>query len=257
MAATISSASIDDHPAPPELWHSLSEGVRALFECQQLLIAGPVLKRAPKGDGHPIMTLPGFGGADGCMAPLRRWMNRWGYDARPWGLGRNFPKYRMSSLEDAMQFREKMVERAAKNLEAIFIETGSKVSLVGWSLGGIYAHELGQRHPEWVRQVITLGTPHGDPRGTAAWDIMRKLYNSDVPEEVQDVSGWIAANNVELQVPMTVIFSPTDGIVSQEIAMINHPMVKHLAVDSSHLGFAMNPRVYWLLAKELAKALPD
>ena len=82
---------------------------------------------------------------------------------------------------------------------------------------------------------------------------MRKLYNSEVPEEVQDVSGWVAANHEGQKVPMTVIFSPTDGIVGQEVAMLNHPTVKHLAVNSSHLGFAMNPRVYWLLAKELAR----
>lgn len=253
MPTTFSSAPRDDHPAPPELWHSLSEGIRALFECQQLLLASPLLKRAPKGDGHPVMTLPGFGGADGCMAPLRGWMKRWGYDARPWKLGRNFPKYKMSSLDEAMLFREKMVERAARQLETVFNETGQKVSLVGWSMGGLYAHELGQRHPEWVRRVVTLGTPHGDPRGTAAWNIMRRAYRSEVPEELQDVSSWVNVNTDGQKVPMTVIFSPTDGIVSQEVAMISHPKVRHLAVNSSHLGFAMNPRVYWLLAKELAK----
>lgn len=255
MPSSIPSAPLDDHPAPPELWHSLSEGVRALFECQQLLLARPFLKRAPQGDGHPVMTLPGFGGADGCMAPLRSWITRWGYDARPWELGRNFPKYKMSSLDEAMLFREKMVARAARQLEKIYLETGQKVSLVGWSLGGIYAHELGQLHPEWVRRVITLGTPHGDPRGTAAWDIMRRAYNSNVPEEVQDISGWLVANAGEQKVPMTVIFSPTDGIVSQEVAMIGHPSVRHLAVNSSHLGFAINPKVYWLLAKELARTV--
>lgn len=240
-------------PDPPALWHSLSEGLRALFECQQLLLASPLLRRAPRGDGHPVMTLPGFGGADGCMAPLRGWINRWGYDARPWTLGRNFPKYRLASLEDAMGFREKMVQRAAKQVEKIFRETGQKVSLVGWSMGGLYAHELGQLYPQWVRQVVTLGTPHGDPRGTAAWNLMRRIYNSDVPEEMQDVSGWVAANTAGQKVPMTVIFSPSDGIVSQEVAMLNHPDVRHLAVNSSHLGFAMNPRVYWLLARQLAK----
>ncbi len=241
------------HPEPPELWHSLSEGARALLEVNQLLLSRPLLQRMPRGDGHPVMTLPGFGGADGCMAPLRGWLNRWGYDARPWNLGRNFPKYRMTSLDAAMDFREKMVMRAARELEKIFAETGDKVSLIGWSMGGLYAHELGQKHPEWVRQVITLGTPHGDPRGTAAWDIMRRLYNSEVPEEVQDISGWMGTNMENVAVPVTVIFSPTDGIVSQEVATLRHANVNHLAVNSSHLGFALNPRVYRLIGRQLAR----
>lgn len=243
----------DEHPEPPELWHSLSEGARALWEAQQLLFARPLLRRAPRGDGHPVMTLPGFGGADGSMAPLRAWLQRWGYDARPWNLGRNFPKYRMDSLDAAMLFREKMVKRAARELEKIYRETGQKVTLVGWSLGGIYAHELGILHPQWVRQVVTLGTPHGDPRGTAAWGIMRRVYNSNVPVEVQDISGWLSSSLTPLKVPMTVIFSPTDGIVSQEVAMLKDPGVTHLAVNSSHVGFALNPKVYWLIAKQLAK----
>ncbi len=241
------------HPEPPELWHSLSEVMRAMFESQQLLLARPMLRRIPRGDGHPVMTLPGFGGADGCMAPLRVWLKRWGYDARPWNLGRNFPKYRMSSLDAAMVFREKMVMRAGRELEKIYRETGQKVTLIGWSLGGLYAHELGQKHPQWVRHVITLGTPHGDPRGTAAWDIMRRFYNSDVPEEVQDVSGWVSTNCENVEVPVTVIFSPTDGIVSQEVAMLRHAEVNHLAVNSSHIGFALNPRVYRLIGKQLAR----
>lgn len=244
-----------DHPAPPPLKHSLSEGVRALVECQQLLIASPFLSMAPKGDGHPVMTLPGFGGADGCMAPLRRWLNRWGYDARPWELGRNFPKYRMTCLDDALVFREKMVMRAARRIEDIYQETGQKVSLVGWSLGGIYADELAHSHPQWVRNVITLGTPHGDPRGTAAWNIMRRVYRSEVPEESQDITGWLAAaGDRQRRVPTTALYSAYDGIVSEKVAQLEPGRnVDNIRVKSSHLGFAMNPRVYWQVAKRLAE----
>ena len=99
------------HPEPPELWHSLSEGARALLEVNQLLLSRALLQRMPRGDGHPVMTLPGFGGADGCMAPLRSWLNRWGYDARPWNLGRNFPKYRMTSLDAAMAMSSSSLKR--------------------------------------------------------------------------------------------------------------------------------------------------
>ncbi|WP_273908748.1 esterase/lipase family protein, partial [Enterobacter bugandensis] len=49
---------------------------------------------------------------------------------------------------------------------------GSKISLVGWSLGGLYARQLAKMMPERVRQVITLGSPFaGDPRSTNAWRV--------------------------------------------------------------------------------------
>ncbi len=201
------------------------------------------------------MTLPGFGGADGCMSSLRGWLDRWGYDARPWKLGRNFPNYRMSSLDDAMVFREKMVARAAQRIEAIYEETGQRLSLIGWSLGGLYACELAAAHPKWVRHAITLGTPHGDPRGTAAWNLLQRAYHTNGEESDLNIEHWVSLHRGRHHsVPVTVVYSPSDGVVASSVATLDdQENVEHYQVRSSHLGFAINPHVYWLIAKLLAE----
>lgn len=250
---------LDVHPAPPPVRHSLLEGIRALLELQQLIIASPILSRAPKGDGHPVMTLPGFGGADGSMALLRRWLTTWGYDAHPWELGRNFPVNRVGSMKEAMAFRKKMVARAGQRVKKIHEDTGEKVSLIGWSLGGVYACQIAQEHPEWIRRVITLGTPHGDPRGTIAWNILKRVYGSETPERARDMAKWLAVSNGRKHtVPVSVIYSPCDGIVSTEVArLMNDRNVEHICVRSSHVGFGINPRVYWQIARRLAIKVPS
>ena len=57
-------------------------------------------------------------------------------------------------------------------LTEIHAATGRKVSIVGWSLGGVYARDLALQAPDMVRSVITLGSPFanditGDQRDAA------------------------------------------------------------------------------------------
>lgn len=86
--------------------------------------------RAPKGDGHPVLALPGFLASDLSMAPMRRYLQVLGYDARAWKVGRNLGNIagKRAALRD-------LVRRICET-------TGRKVSVVGWSLGGIYARDL-------------------------------------------------------------------------------------------------------------------
>ncbi len=141
---------------PPGLGMMLAE-VRGIFEFNASLLLSPLLMRAPRGDGHPVLALPGFLASDLSMAPLRRYLSELGYDAHAWEMGRN--------TRGLTQMRAGLRDR----LSAIHATTGRKVSIVGWSLGGIYARDLALWAPEMVRSVITLGSPFaGDVRATNA-----------------------------------------------------------------------------------------
>ncbi|MCZ6828675.1 MAG: alpha/beta fold hydrolase, partial [Gammaproteobacteria bacterium] len=154
------------YPAPPRLSHSVMELGRIFLEVSSGYLLQPLLKALPRGDGHSVMTLPGYMGADGSMASLRKFLDRQGYTGMPWGQGRNVPDAGMNNMEQALEFRRAMEETLAQTLKTEMRRTGRRVSLVGWSLGGLYATGLAHRYPDLVRQVVTMGTPFGDPRAT-------------------------------------------------------------------------------------------
>jgi hypothetical protein len=244
------------HPEPPPAWLALLEAPRVLSEFSGLLCSLPWLTRVPRGDGHPVITIPAFAADDWATFPLRSYLDHIGYDARPWQLGLNYRKERITRIDDVSEFRAKMEAKLLGRIKAIVNETGQKVSLVGWSLGGIYANALACRHPALLRRVITLGAPYGDPRGTKAWKLLQKLNRSDVPEEVQDFDGWLRKANGRRRVPTTVIYSPSDGIVAEAVARLTESRyVENVPVHSSHVGLALNPFVYRVIAERLA--LPD
>jgi pimeloyl-ACP methyl ester carboxylesterase len=247
-----------DHPEPPSTKRLLMEFPIASKELMSLGNKRwkKLLQDAPAGDGHSVMTIPGFGGGDGSMAFLRRYLARLGYRSEPWELGTNMPKGRVTMMDDIMEFCEQMEADIAKRAEVLAEQTRDKVSLIGWSLGGIYANSLAQTRPDIIRQVITLGSPLGDPRGTSTWNILKRMNRSDVPEDMQDVSPWLRRRDQqgERKVHTTILYSETDGAVSKESAMIrDHHLVENIKVASSHIGFAHNPLVYWIIADRLSQ----
>nr|MBP6701385.1 hypothetical protein [Halioglobus sp.] len=121
---------------PPRLRHSVMEFGRVVLEMSSTALLAPVLKTLPRGDGHTIMTIPGFMGADGSTSRLRKFLTGRGYKAIPWGLGRNGAEVRPASLDEFLEHRYQTENLIAEKLEAEFIATGRKVSLIGWSLGG-------------------------------------------------------------------------------------------------------------------------
>ena len=218
------------------------------------------LNDIPAGDGHPVMTLPGFGGGDGSMAILRRFLEKNGYQAQPWELGTNFTKERVTTMDAVLTFCQQKESQIVDRLKAITDATGEKVSLIGWSLGGVYANSVAQTHPELVRQIITLGSPIGDPRGTSTWDILKRMNRSDVPDADQIVDGWLERKEGlgERKVRTSILYSLSDGAVSRGSAVIeNHPLVDNIEVTSSHVGFAHNPLVYYVIAERLSQDLLD
>ncbi len=159
-----------DRLRPPGLGLLLAEA-RSLFELNLSLLLSPVLMRAPRGDGHPVLALPGFLASDLSMAPMRRYLSELGYDAHALRMGRNLGG--MSRMRQGLRAR----------LAEIHAASGRKVSLVGWSLGGVYARHLALEAPEMVRNVITLGSPFAnDVRATNA----TALYEMMSGERVED-----------------------------------------------------------------------
>ena len=225
---------------PPGLGLLLAE-VRSIFEFNASLLLSPLLMSAPRGDGHPVLALPGFLASDLSMAPMRRYLRELGYDSYAWKMGRNIGG--ISRMRASL--RDRLVE--------IYNTTGRKASLVGWSLGGVYARDLALQAPEMVRSVITLGSPFAnDVRATNA----TRLYEALSGEAVEDNSELRAAIAGDLPVPATSIYSRTDGIVNWRTCLLRacetaENIEVHLA---SHVGLGVNPAALWAVADLLAQS---
>lgn len=228
---------------PPSALLALTELPRALVELGSLPFTLPLLAGAPRGDGHPVLVLPGFIANDVSTTLMRRYLKRLGYDAHAWQLGRNF------GPRSVGREGEKLVER----LHAVHAATGQQVSLVGWSLGGVMARLLAHRAPEAVRQVITLAAPFaGGPKATNVWRVYQRLTGHSIDDaHTQAHLDEIAAPP---PVPTTAIYSREDGIVAWRACREAHgPDAENIAVHGSHIGLANNPAVLYAVADRLAQ----
>lgn len=238
-------------PTPPKTIYAICEAPRAIHELLSLMLAGRWLSSLPGGDCQPLMALPGFGASDRSTRFIRRYAGDWGYDVRGWNLGRNLYPTDTRGLDGVLDFMDEVTEHVGENLHAIKRETGQKTSLVGWSLGGIYSRQVAAAYPDLVRQVITLGTPYGDPRANFLWSVIRRIADSPDPT-ADDLDRWIARATVPVDVPVSVIWSRSDGIVPPEIATRPESNIsENIQVPSSHTGFIVNPLVIYLLADRL------
>lgn len=226
---------------------------RVMLELGSTAMLSPLLRSLPRGDGHTIMTIPGFMGADGSTAQLRRFLNERGYRAIPWGLGRNGIEARSQNIDDFLAHRTATEDAIAVRIEDEFRSTRRKLTLIGWSLGGLYAVALAHRYPQWIREVITLGTPYGDPRGTALFSVMGSIYHHAVEESA--LQRWVehTYRGGKLKVPVLALYSESDGIVGPSIARCQGDprYVTNVAVFASHVGFPFNPIVFALIANHL------
>ena len=242
---------------PPRLRHSVAEFGRVIAEIGSTAMLQPILNRLPNGDGHTIITIPGFMGADGSTSQLRRFLVKRGYNAIPWGKGRNAADKQPSSLDAFLEYRESIEDEVAEQVRSEFERSGRKVTLIGWSLGGLYSVALAHRFPQWIRQVITLGTPFGDPRGTSLYNILGRVYNNEVEVDEEALQRWVqhTYRGGELRVPVLTLYSESDGIVGAGIARCEGDprYVTNIAVMASHVGFPFNPLVYGVIANHLVE----
>ena len=223
--------------APPSPVLLALEG-RTWFELAALIPALPALSGAPGGDGHPVLVLPGFLADDRSTRTLRWFLRRRGYHAHAWRLGRNRGP------------TPGTVTGLVARLEAIHRRHGRTVSLVGWSLGGIYARELARAFPARVRCVITLASPFRDPLAT---NVARLARLGLGPHPAGDSVPYERLR-APLPVPATSSYSETDGIVAWQSCLDEEgPRAENLAVRSSHCGMGHHPTVLLAIADRLAQ----
>jgi pimeloyl-ACP methyl ester carboxylesterase len=213
----------------------------ANLEFGAFLAASPLLRLIGRGDHHPVLVLPGFTGGDRSTVPLRAFLRGQGYWVHGWHLGSNIGPHRH------------IVEGMEKRLDALHRRHGKKVSVIGWSLGGIYARELARQWPEKVRQVITLGSPYRFREGdrSNASDLYDRLAPREDPWPGHDLR---EEHRPPLEVPSTSIYTRTDGIVRWHGCIDGEgPNCENIEVRGSHSGLGHNPAVLYVVADRLAQ----
>jgi pimeloyl-ACP methyl ester carboxylesterase len=236
------------HVGRPHLFHQLIEP-RVLLELVALPANLPILARAPRGDGHPVLLFPGFMADEVTLVALKLFLENRGYEVQTWGFGRNvgFSSRHASALEQKIRY--------------LHHRSGRRVSLVGWSLGGMFAMYGAHEAPECVRSVVTLGSPVTfDAAGSQSPPLVKALYRlvSHPMGTAAHVSHLRAKNLRQpkaLPVPITCIYSLSDGVVPPQEATIDGDPALHenIRVPGSHLGLGFNPIVLWILADRLAQ----
>ena len=226
---------------PPALGLYLTEPARGALQAGALPFAVPWLARAPRDEPHGVLVLPGLLATDTSTVPLRRFLRGLGHTVWGWRLGRNLGP------------TSEILEGMPRAIETLCERTGSPVSIVGWSLGGIYARELARRNPTLIRQVITLGSPFAlrDPVQSRADRAFRKQSHRHVPGR----SGldWAKITR-PIPVPSTAVFSKRDGIVHWSSCIEPESALhQNVEVRCAHLGFGVDPATLWVVADRLAQ----
>jgi pimeloyl-ACP methyl ester carboxylesterase len=224
---------------PPSLALLALEG-RAVAELGAFVQSLPLLHLSPTGDGHPVLVLPGFSASDSSTVPLRGYLRRQGYAAFGWAQGRN--RGPRPGVELAM----------LRRLEHLYWRTGRTVSVVGWSLGGIYARELARQRPEMVRTVITLGSPFASARSTN----VDRLFEAVSGLTLEDLGpDFFERMRQPPPVPSTAIYSTSDGIAHWEacVDLEEDATTENVRVPGSHCGLGHNPYAVYVIADRLSQ----
>lgn len=228
-------------PAPMQGTGTLWREVEAVGEGLRLLWAWRRLARAPRGPAGAVMTFPGYGASERVMAPLGAYLRARGHAVRPWGLGVN------------QGDPEGDTWRALPRVRALHEATGRRVTLVGWSLGGVVAREVARELPGAVERVVTYGTPVvGGPTYTVAAGVWG-------PDECARIGALSALREAEepLQVPVTAIFTRGDRVVHWAATVDRRsPRAHHVEVRSTHVGMGFDPDVWEVIAASVEGRLP-
>jgi pimeloyl-ACP methyl ester carboxylesterase len=226
---------------PPSLLAFAAELPRAAWNAAALAFAWAVRPGEPRGDGRPVLVLPGLANTDRAYLATRAWLRRRGYRSYGWGLGRNRGARTIGA--DA--------ERLIARIEAIKAETGETVTLVGVSLGGIMARIAAHRRPDLVREVITISSPFAGPAtSTNVWRAFERLSGERITDPA--VRARAAEAAAPLPVPATAIWSRSDGLVNGLICRDAH--ARCIEIRSSHFGVQLNPAALRALAQVLAES---
>lgn len=215
-----------------------------VLEYARARLSADLIDQWPRGDGHPVVVIPGFLAGPASTRLLRHTLRRLGYQPHDWGLGLNLGY--VSRIEDHL----------AELVRRLHLENDRRVSIIGWSAGGIYGREAARKVPDHVRMVITLGSPfRGNHLASNAWRTWT-LFNRgpDATELLSDAAR--IGREQPLDVPTTCVFSKNDGIVAWECCTsLPAPRTENIEVSSSHLGYGHSLESLYVIADRLA--LPE
>jgi pimeloyl-ACP methyl ester carboxylesterase len=238
------------HTGRPHVAHSALEA-RVFLELAILPWTLPILMAAPHGDGHPVLLLPGFMGSEVSLIGLEVFLRSRGYAVETWGLGRNvgFHAKHATALEQKIRH---MHHQAG----------GRKVSLVGWSLGGVFALYGAHQVSECVRNVVTLGSPLTvDPEGSASPPLVKAMYRliahpMGPSAHTMQPRAKKLRERKNLAMPMSCLYSLSDGVVPPQEATIdgNPALHENVRVPGSHMGLGFNAVVLWIVADRLSQS---
>jgi len=246
MSADALTASVAPHPLParaaaPSLALLGMEPLRAAVEYARMRLNDRAAS-LPRGDRHAVVVFPGLGGNAWSTRPMVEFCERLGYEAFDWGLGLN-----RGPIGDI----DAWLQQLADHVDDLTAGHRKRISLIGWSLGGIYAREVAKKLPRRVRRVITLGTPFaGSPEQTHAGWVYKRL--SGQPMAADDA--LLRRLRTPPAAPTTSIYSRTDGVVAWR-ACVNGdgPHVENVEVSGSHCGLGWNTSAYAIIADRLAR----
>lgn len=204
----------------------------------------PVLRRAPRGDGHPVLVFPGFMASDNSTRALRWYLRDLGYHVHGWRLGVNVGP--TDRVLDGLTYR----------VTSLYRRHGQPISIIGWSLGGVFAREMARRHPDAVRQVITLASPFAmedreQSNAQSLYNVLSTFHSARVDE-----LRLHEREHEPLTVPATAIYTKGDGIVPWRSCM-DEPgqFAENVRVIGSHSGLGHNPRALFVIADRLAQPI--
>ena len=228
------------HPHSPAIALLASEPARAFLD----LVASHAPQAATaRGDGHRVIVYPGLGASAWTTWRLRSSLDAAGFSTADWGFGLN--RGPRGSLQ-------KYLERLGAAVESESERDGRKVSLVGWSLGGIFAREIARVVPHAVRQVITLGSPFAaEADATHAGWLYRLLSGAEPPQSRRQLRDL----RRPVPVPSSSIYSKSDGIVPwQGCLQKEGTLAENIEMPGvSHLGMGTHRAVLALVAERLAQ----
>ena len=231
----------DGAPSPID---ALTEMPRLMMELSCLSLSwSRMIARAPQGDGHPVMAVPGFTTGDDSTLLLRRYMTRLGYKSLPWLQGTNTGN-------------PKLLEGVMRRFYRLHQSLGCQISLVGHSLGGVFAREIARQFPEAVRCVITLGSPYAATASGTTNVLVEKLFERMSGLTVEEMRAQVPVADVHepLQMPATSIYSKEDGVVGWRTCIEPETeRAESIQVMGSHVGLAMNPVTLKIIADRLAQ----
>ncbi len=216
-----------------------TDGIRAFWEFIYYCFFAIFYKIKKTGDGHPVLVIPGFLGSGFSTKILRKFIDKHGYTSYDWGLDRN-----LANFAD-LEFLKIKIEDLHRRHQ-------QKVTLIGWSLGGVYARQLAKSQSAIVRQVITMGSPFN---GVTEPNNAKRMYNWVKKREgTPEISDEVLADLPNpAPVPSTAIYSKLDGIVSWKVCMERQEDATHqnVRINSSHFGFGWNPATLKIVVDRL------